>query len=139
MATLSSFCIILVWATVREARPEVPAFKPASRNQLQSAIDTCMKMSTTEVSSSRPVVELESEMLRNRVKIITVCQVFQAKHAYATLLASLHGDKFVGIDCEGTSGTKGAQMIQVIRRGVYVCLLVWVLARVTVCVDIAGI
>ena len=117
-----------MWATVRKAKPKVPAFKPESRDQLQSALDACVNMSLAEVSS-RPVVELESEMLRNGVKIITVCQVFQAKAAYAQLLASLHGDEFVGVDCEGTSGTRGALMIQVSRRAGYDCLLVWALAR----------
>ena len=58
-------------------------------------------------------VKLESEMLKHRVKVMTVRGPLEAKQAYDKLLSSLPSDKFVGVDCEGIVKDKLALMIQV--------------------------
>ena len=58
-------------------------------------------------------VELEAEMVKNHVKIMTVHEPFQARKMYGKLIQSLSDEKFVGIDCEGITGNKLALMIQV--------------------------
>ena len=133
------FLVAFAWAIVRKTRPKVAVFKPTSREQLHTAVGVCMSNMSLTAASSRHVVKLESEMVQNYVKIMIVSQPSQAKNAYAKLLASLHGDKFVGVDCEGTFQDSLALMVQVSRHGLYLCLLVWVLGREVVRVQITSI
>ena len=67
---------------------------------------------------------LESEMVKHGVQILTVQQPSQAENAYRKLLASLTGErKFVGVDCEGINGDKLALMVQVRGYSLFIFLV----------------